>query len=162
MTSTAVPLASIICPRAKGPGHDGDCSHHRRLGLRRRRRYSGGLKTFSALGVYRRQRHHCDHGPETRGVTAVEDVSAEICRRRWTPSSPISTEGRQIGMVSRRETIAGIADGLRRSGKTRRRGFRSWLRPPATRCFGRNAVTALIEELLPLRSSPRPNLAEAA
>ncbi|RVQ07546.1 bifunctional hydroxymethylpyrimidine kinase/phosphomethylpyrimidine kinase, partial [Sinorhizobium meliloti] len=76
------------------------------------------LKTFSALGVYGASVITAITAQNTRGVTAVEDVSAEIVSAQMDAVfSDLDVKAVKIGMVSRRETIAAIADGLRRFGK---------------------------------------------
>ncbi|MFQ6183861.1 bifunctional hydroxymethylpyrimidine kinase/phosphomethylpyrimidine kinase [Sinorhizobium meliloti] len=120
------------------------------------------LKTFSALGVYGASVITAITAQNTRGVTGVEDVSAEIVSAQMDAVfSDLDVKAVKIGMVSRRETIAAIADGLRRSGKGAvvdpvmvATSGDALLRP--------DAVTALIEELLPLALVATPNLAEAA
>jgi hydroxymethylpyrimidine/phosphomethylpyrimidine kinase len=120
------------------------------------------LKTFSALGVYGASVITAITAQNTRGVTAVEDVSAEIVSAQMDAVfSDLDVKAVKIGMVSRRETIAAIADGLRRSGK------RAVVDPVMVATSGDallrpDAVTALIEELLPLALVATPNLAEAA
>ncbi|RVH14563.1 bifunctional hydroxymethylpyrimidine kinase/phosphomethylpyrimidine kinase [Sinorhizobium meliloti] len=120
------------------------------------------LKTFSALGVYGASVITAITAQNTRGVTAVEDVSAEIVSAQMDAVfSDLDVKAVKIGMVSRRETIAAIADGLRRFGKLAvvdpvmvATSGDALLRP--------DAVAALIEELLPLALVATPNLSEAA
>jgi hydroxymethylpyrimidine/phosphomethylpyrimidine kinase len=120
------------------------------------------LKTFSALGVYGASVITAITAQNTRGVTAVEDVSAEIVSAQMDAVfSDLDVKAVKIGMVSRRETIAAIADGLRRFGK------RAVVDPVMVATSGDallrpDAVAALIEELLPLALVVTPNLAEAA
>ncbi len=120
------------------------------------------LKTFSALGVYGASVITAITAQNTRGVTAVEDVSAEIVSAQMDAVfSDLDVKAVKIGMVSRRETIAAIAEGLRRFGK------RAVVDPVMVATSGDallrpDAVAALIEELLPLALVATPNLAEAA
>ncbi|ABR63743.1 bifunctional hydroxymethylpyrimidine kinase/phosphomethylpyrimidine kinase [Sinorhizobium medicae] len=120
------------------------------------------LKTFSALGVYGASVITAITAQNTKGVSAVEDVSAEIVSAQIDAVfSDLDVGAVKIGMVSRRETIAAIADGLRRFGKLAvvdpvmvATSGDTLLRP--------DAVAALIDELLPLAIVATPNLAEAA
>ncbi|MDK1387815.1 bifunctional hydroxymethylpyrimidine kinase/phosphomethylpyrimidine kinase [Sinorhizobium sp. 8-89] len=120
------------------------------------------LKTFSALGVYGASVITAVTAQNTRGVTAVADLSPEIVTAQIDAVfSDLDVAAVKIGMVSRRETIAAIADGLRRFGK------RAVVDPvivatSGDRLLRPNAVAALAEELLPLALVATPNLPEAA
>lgn len=120
------------------------------------------LKTFSALGVYGASVLTAITAQNTRGVTAVEDISPAIVEAQIDAVfSDLAVNAVKIGMVSRRETIATIAAGLRR-----------WnLRPvidpvmvatSGDRLLRADAIETLVGELLPLASVVTPNLAEAA
>ncbi|WEX90813.1 bifunctional hydroxymethylpyrimidine kinase/phosphomethylpyrimidine kinase [Sinorhizobium garamanticum] len=120
------------------------------------------LKTFSALGVYGASVITAVTAQNTKGVAAVADLSPEIVTAQIDAVlSDLNVAAVKIGMVSRRETIAAIADGLRRFGKqvvvdpvmVATSGDRL-LRP--------DAVAALVDELLPLALVATPNLPEAA
>lgn len=120
------------------------------------------IKTFSALGVYGASVITAITAQNTRGVAAVEDVSSEaVAAQIDAVFSDLDVNAVKVGMVSRRETIAAIADGLRRFGK------RAVIDPVMVATSGDpllrpDAVTALIEDLLPLALVVTPNLAEAA
>ena len=120
------------------------------------------LKTFSALGVYGASVITAITAQNTRGVTAVEDVSPQVVAAQIDAVlSDLEVGAVKIGMVSRRETIAVIAEGLRRFGK------RAVVDPvmvatSGDRLLRPDAVAALMDELLPLSVIATPNLAEAA
>lgn len=120
------------------------------------------LKTFSALGVFGASVITAITAQNTRGVTAVEDVSAAMVRAQIDAVfSDLAVGAVKIGMVSREETIAVIADGLRRYGRLAvldpvmvATSSDPLLRP--------DAIAALREQLLPLALVATPNLPEAA
>ncbi|ODR89671.1 bifunctional hydroxymethylpyrimidine kinase/phosphomethylpyrimidine kinase [Ensifer alkalisoli] len=120
------------------------------------------LKTFSALGVYGASVVTAITAQNTRGVAAVEDVSAGmVAAQMEAVLSDLDVKAVKIGMVSRRETIAVIADGLRRYGRL------AVVDPvmvatSGDRLLHPGAIAALIEDLLPLALVATPNLAEAA
>lgn len=120
------------------------------------------LKTFSALGAYGASVITAITAQNTRGVTAVEDISAAIVEAQIDAVfSDLAVGAVKIGMVSRGETIAIIADGLRRYGKM------AVLDPVMVATSGDpllrpDAIAALSEQLLPLALIATPNLPEAA
>ncbi len=120
------------------------------------------LKTFSALGVFGASVITAITAQNTRGVTAVEDVSAAMVRAQIDAVfSDLAVGAVKIGMVSREETIAVIADGLRRYGRL------AVLDPVMVATSGDpllrpDAIAALREQLLPLALVATPNLPEAA
>ncbi|WP_331376889.1 bifunctional hydroxymethylpyrimidine kinase/phosphomethylpyrimidine kinase [Sinorhizobium chiapasense] len=120
------------------------------------------LKTFSALGVYGASVITAVTAQNTKGVTAVADLSPEIVTAQIDAVfSDLNVAAVKIGMVSRQETIAAIADGLRRFGK------QAVIDPvmvatSGDRLLRPDAVAALVEELMPLALVATPNLPEAA
>ncbi|TCN33224.1 bifunctional hydroxymethylpyrimidine kinase/phosphomethylpyrimidine kinase [Sinorhizobium americanum] len=120
------------------------------------------LKTFSALGVYGASVVTAITAQNTKGVTAIEDVSPEIVAAQIDAVfSDLDVKAIKIGMVSRRETIAAIAEGLRRFEK------RAVVDPVMVATSGDpllqpDAMAALMHELLPLAIVVTPNLPEAA
>lgn len=120
------------------------------------------LKTFSALGVYGASVVTAITAQNTKGVTAVEDVSPEIVAAQIDAVfSDLDVKAVKIGMVSRRQTIIAIADGLRRFDR------RAVVDPVMVATSGDpllqpDAMAALTQELLPLAIVVTPNLPEAA
>lgn len=120
------------------------------------------LKTFSALGVYGASVITAITAQNTRGVTAVEDISAAIVRAQIDAVfSDLAVGAVKIGMVSCEETIAVIADGLLRHCRL------AVLDPVMVATSGDallcpDAIAALTEQLLPLALVATPNLPEAA
>ncbi|MBP1884645.1 bifunctional hydroxymethylpyrimidine kinase/phosphomethylpyrimidine kinase [Sinorhizobium mexicanum] len=120
------------------------------------------LKTFSALGVYGASVITAVTAQNTKGVTAVADLSPEIVAAQIDAVfADLDVAAVKIGMVSRQETIAAIAGGLRRFGK------QAVIDPvmvatSGDRLLQPDAVATLTEELLPLALVATPNLPEAA
>ncbi|MBB4187674.1 hydroxymethylpyrimidine/phosphomethylpyrimidine kinase [Sinorhizobium terangae] len=120
------------------------------------------LKTFSALGVYGASVITAVTAQNTKGVTAVADLAPEIVTAQIDAVlSDLDVAAVKIGMVSRQETIAAIAGGLRRFGK------QAVVDPvmvatSGDRLLRPDAVAALVDELLPLALVATPNLPEAA
>ncbi|MBB3945463.1 hydroxymethylpyrimidine/phosphomethylpyrimidine kinase [Rhizobium skierniewicense] len=120
------------------------------------------LKTFSALGVFGATVITAITAQNTRGVTAVEDISANmIAAQMDAVFSDLDIGAVKIGMVSRIETIETIAAGLRHAGK------RVILDPvmvatSGDRLLQEDAVESLRNRLLPLALLATPNLPEAA
>lgn len=120
------------------------------------------LKTFSALGVYGASAITAITAQNTKGVTAVEDISTSmVAAQMEAVFSDLDVNAVKIGMVSRIETIEIIAKGLLRFGK------RIVLDPvmvatSGDRLLQPDAVMALKRDLLPLALIVTPNLPEAA
>ncbi|WP_198294172.1 bifunctional hydroxymethylpyrimidine kinase/phosphomethylpyrimidine kinase [Ensifer sp. BR816] len=120
------------------------------------------LKTFSALGVYGASVVTAITAQNTKGVIAVEDVSPRmVAAQIGAVFSDLDVNAVKIGMVSRRETIIAIADGLRRFDR------RAVVDPVMVATSGDpllqpDAMAALEDELLPLAIVVTPNLPEAA
>ncbi|MBD9651525.1 bifunctional hydroxymethylpyrimidine kinase/phosphomethylpyrimidine kinase [Ensifer sp. ENS09] len=120
------------------------------------------LKTFSALGVYGASVITAVTAQNTRGVSAVEDISPTVVAAQIDAVfSDLAVGAVKIGMVSRRETIAVIAAGLKRYDRL------AVIDPVMVATSGdhlmrRDAIATLKEELLPLALILTPNLPEAA
>ncbi|AQS64941.1 Hydroxymethylpyrimidine/phosphomethylpyrimidine kinase [Rhizobium rhizogenes] len=120
------------------------------------------IKTFSALGVYAASVITAITAQNTRGVTAVEDISvATIVAQMDAVFSDLAVNAVKIGMVSRIETIAAIAERLRRQSQP------VVLDPvmvatSGDRLLHEDAIETLRRELLPLAAVVTPNLPEAA
>ncbi|MDO3444113.1 bifunctional hydroxymethylpyrimidine kinase/phosphomethylpyrimidine kinase [Agrobacterium sp. V1] len=120
------------------------------------------IKTFSAVGVYAASVITAITAQNTRGVTAVEDISvATIVAQMDAVFSDLAVNAVKIGMVSRIETIAAIAQRLRRQSQP------VVLDPvmvatSGDRLLHEDAIETLRRELLPLAAVVTPNLPEAA
>lgn len=120
------------------------------------------LKTFSALGVFGTSAVTAVTAQNTQGVEAVEDVSPEtVAAQIDAVCADMAVGGVKIGMVSRRQTIAVVAECLRRHR------LRPVLDPvmvatSGDRLLQADAVDALRSELMPLAALVTPNLPEAA
>jgi hydroxymethylpyrimidine/phosphomethylpyrimidine kinase len=120
------------------------------------------LKTFSALGVYGASAITAITAQNTRGVSAVEDISPSmVAAQMEAVFSDLDVNAVKIGMVSRIETIKIIAEGLQRFGK------QIVLDPvmvatSGDRLLQPDAVMTLKRELFPLALVVTPNLPEAA
>lgn len=120
------------------------------------------LKTFSALGVFGASVITAVTAQNTKGVRAVEDISpAMIGAQIDAVFDDIAVGAVKIGMVSRADTIAVIAERLRA------RGVRPVLDPvmvatSGDRLLQPDAIGALRAELVGLATIVTPNLPEAA
>ena len=120
------------------------------------------IKTFSALGAYAASVITAITAQNTKGVTAVEDISvATIIAQMEAVFSDLAVNAVEIGMVSRIETIAAIAERLRRQSQP------VVLDPvmvatSGDRLLHEDAIETLRRDLLPLATIVTPNLPEAA
>ncbi|KXG85212.1 bifunctional hydroxymethylpyrimidine kinase/phosphomethylpyrimidine kinase [Agrobacterium bohemicum] len=120
------------------------------------------LKTFSALGVYGASVITAITAQNTRGVSAVEDISIAMIAAQMEAVFPDLAIGAvKIGMVSRIETIETIAEHLRITNKP------VVLDPvmvatSGDRLLQEEAIETLRTALLPLAMLATPNLPEAA
>ncbi len=120
------------------------------------------LKTFSALGVYGTSVLTAITAQNTRGVTAIENLSPDIIRAQIDAVlSDIAVGAIKIGMVSTVETINTIAEALNRWQR------KVVLDPVMVATSGDSllqpeAIEALRTQLLPLALVLTPNLPEAA
>lgn len=122
------------------------------------------LKTFSALGVYGASVVTALTAQNTLGVQAIHDVPAAfVARQIDSVFSDLRVRAVKIGMLSRPDVIAAVAEGLARQA----RGIPVVLDPvmvatSGDRLIAAEAVTVLRERLLPLVDLVTPNLPEAA
>jgi hydroxymethylpyrimidine/phosphomethylpyrimidine kinase len=120
------------------------------------------LKTFSALGVYGASVITAITAQNTKGVTAVEDISATIIAAQMDAVfSDLDIKAIKIGMVSRIDTIRTIAERLRSQSQP------VVLDPvmvatSGDRLLQEEAIETLRSELLPQATVATPNLPEAA
>ncbi|MCG6856486.1 MAG: bifunctional hydroxymethylpyrimidine kinase/phosphomethylpyrimidine kinase [Salaquimonas sp.] len=121
------------------------------------------IKSMSANGVYAASIITALTAQNTLGVTAIHDVPADfITAQIDAVFSDLDVAAVKIGMLSRAETIAAVADGLRRH-----RAQNIVLDPVMVAASGDpllhdEAVAALVSELFPLATLITPNLHEAA
>ncbi|ADY66455.1 bifunctional: hydroxy-methylpyrimidine kinase (HMP kinase); hydroxy-phosphomethylpyrimidine kinase (HMP-P kinase) [Agrobacterium fabacearum CFBP 5771] len=120
------------------------------------------IKTFSALGAYAASVITAITAQNTKGVTAVEDISVTtIVAQMDAVFSDLAVNAVKIGMVSRIETIAAIAARLRQQPQP------VVLDPvmvatSGDRLLHADAIETLRRDLLPLATIVTPNLPEAA
>ncbi len=120
------------------------------------------LKTFSALETFGASVLTAITAQNTRGVTAVEDISpGMIAAQMDAVFSDLAVNAVKIGMVSRTETIGVIADGLAEFG-----GpivvDPVMVATSGDRLLQEDAIETLIARLLPLATIVMPNLPEAS
>lgn len=120
------------------------------------------LKAFSARGVYGASVITAITAQNTLAVTAVEDVSpATVAAQISAVLDDLDVQAIKIGMLSSPEIIRTVADGIYG------RDIPIVLDPVMVAKSGDSllrdeAVSALVEELLPLATLLTPNLPEAA
>lgn len=120
------------------------------------------IKTFSALGTYAASVITAVTAQNTRGVSAVEDISPEVIGAQMDAVfSDLAVDAVKIGMVSRSQTIAVIAGRLQ--------AFACpivvdpvMVATSGDRLLQEDAIAALTRLLLPLAHVVTPNLPEAA
>jgi hydroxymethylpyrimidine/phosphomethylpyrimidine kinase len=120
------------------------------------------IKTFSALGTYAASVITAVTAQNTRGVSAVEDISPEVIGAQMDAVfSDLAVDAVKIGMVSRSQTIAVIAGRLQ--------AFAGLIvvdpvmvATSGDRLLQEDAIAALTRLLLPLAHVVTPNLPEAA
>lgn len=121
------------------------------------------LKTFSALGVYGASVVTALTAQNTLGVQAIHDVPAEfVARQIDSVFSDLRIGAVKIGMLSRPDVIAAVADGLARHAEM----IPVVLDPvmvatSGDRLITEDAVAVLRERLLPRADLVTPNLPEA-
>jgi hydroxymethylpyrimidine/phosphomethylpyrimidine kinase len=121
------------------------------------------LKTFSALGVYGASVITALTAQNTLGVTAIHDVPADFVTAQIDAVfSDLKVDAVKIGMLSRPATIEAVAAGL-----DRHRQRKIVLDPVMVAASGDpliadEAVTVLLETLIPRAALVTPNLPEAA
>ncbi|MFK0333810.1 bifunctional hydroxymethylpyrimidine kinase/phosphomethylpyrimidine kinase [Rhizobium sp. NPDC090275] len=120
------------------------------------------LKTFSALGVYGASVLTAITAQNTIGVAAIEEVSAAMVSAQMRAVlGDLAVDAIKIGMLSRRETIETVADGLQ--------GYRGpvvldpvMAATSGDRLLRDDAVAVLKARLMPRVDLITPNLHEAA
>lgn len=121
------------------------------------------LKTFSALGVYGCSAIAALTAQNTRAVTGIHDVPAEfVALQIDAVFSDIRVDAVKIGMLSRPETIAAVADGLERWKPRHVVLDPVMVAKSGDRLLHEEAVASLKQRLLPLATLITPNLPEAA
>ncbi|WP_284778423.1 bifunctional hydroxymethylpyrimidine kinase/phosphomethylpyrimidine kinase [Agrobacterium sp. lyk4-40-TYG-31] len=120
------------------------------------------LKTFSALGVYGASVLTAITAQNTKGVTAVEDISAGmITAQMKAVFSDLDINAVKIGMVSRIETIETIAINLANQHMPIVLDT-VMVATSGDRLLQEDAIETLRLRLLPLALLATPNLPEAA
>lgn len=120
------------------------------------------LKTFAANGVYGMSVITAVTAQNTQGVLAVQDISIEVIRKQIEAIyEDIQVDAVKVGMVSRSETINAISGYL-----AKYRAFNVVVDPVMVSKSGFHllqpeAVSALIEKLLPIAVLVTPNIPEA-
>jgi hydroxymethylpyrimidine/phosphomethylpyrimidine kinase len=120
------------------------------------------LKAFSALGVYGASVITAVTAQNTRAVTAVEEISAHVVSAQiHAVLDDLDVDAIKIGMLSSPDIIHAVATALKDTD------IPIVLDPVMVAKSGDallrdEAVSALIEELLPLASLLTPNMPEAA
>ncbi|RXF72012.1 bifunctional hydroxymethylpyrimidine kinase/phosphomethylpyrimidine kinase [Hansschlegelia zhihuaiae] len=121
------------------------------------------LKTFSALGVYGASAIVALTAQNTTGVTAIHDAPPDfITAQIDAVMEDLAVGAVKIGMVSRAESIAAIADALIRHKAPNVVVDPVMVASSGARLLSEDAVAALKERLLPLALVLTPNLPEAA
>jgi hydroxymethylpyrimidine/phosphomethylpyrimidine kinase len=121
------------------------------------------LKTFSALGTYGASVITALTAQNTRAVTAIHDAPAAFVTAQLDAVfDDIAIAAVKIGMLSRPEIIAAVADGLRRHGAQSVVLDPVMVAKSGDRLLRPEAIAALKERLLPLATVITPNLPEAA
>lgn len=120
------------------------------------------LKTFSALGTYGASVITALTAQNTRAVTAIHDVPPDFVGAQLDAVfDDISIDAVKIGMLSRPEIIAVVAERLQRYGADPIVLDPVMVAKSGDRLLQPEAVAALRERLLPLATVITPNLPEA-
>jgi hydroxymethylpyrimidine/phosphomethylpyrimidine kinase len=120
------------------------------------------LKTFSALGTFGCSVFAALTAQNTRAVTAIHDIPPEfISAQIDAVFADIEIAAVKLGMLSRPEAIAAVADGLRRHGARNVVIDPVMVAKTGARLLREEAVSALKAQLLPLATLITPNLPEA-
>ena len=121
------------------------------------------LKTFSALGVYGASVVAALTAQNTRGVQGIHDVPpAFVTQQIDSVFSDLNVGAVKIGMLSRAETIAAVADGLARHEARNVVLDPVMVATSGDRLLAPEAVDALRKRLIPMALVITPNLPEAA
>lgn len=121
------------------------------------------LKAFSALGVYGCSVIAALTAQNTRSVTGVLDVAPEFVRAQIDAVfDDIAVDAVKIGMLSRPETIAAVAEGLQAHSPRHVVLDPVMVAKSGDALLQADAVASLRDLLLPLATVITPNLPEAA
>lgn len=120
------------------------------------------LKTMTALHVYGMSVITALTAQNTTGVSGIFDVPPEFVRQQMdSVFTDIFPDAVKIGMVSQRETIGVIAEGLRRYGAKNVVLDPVMVSTSGSRLLAEDAMDALAARLLPLSAVLTPNIPEA-
>ncbi|WP_338690908.1 bifunctional hydroxymethylpyrimidine kinase/phosphomethylpyrimidine kinase [Bradyrhizobium sp. 26S5] len=121
------------------------------------------LKSFAALGVFGASAITALTAQNTRGVSGIHPVPAAFVTAQIDAVfSDLDVGAVKIGMVAQAETIAAIADGLKRWAPRHVVLDPVMVATSGDRLLAAEAVDALRTMLFPLASLITPNLPEAA
>ncbi len=121
------------------------------------------LKAFSALGAYGASVITALTAQNTRGVTGIFDVPAAFVGEQIDAVfDDLSVAAVKVGMLSRTDTIAAVADGLERHHAKRVVVDPVMVAKSGAHLLQPDAVAALAERMLPLATLITPNLPEAS
>ena len=121
------------------------------------------LKTFSALGVYGASVITALTAQNTLGVTGIHDVPpAFVAAQMDAVFSDLRVDAVKIGMLSRPEVIAAVAEGLDRYGLSTVVLDPVMVAASGDRLLVPEAIDSLRRDLLPRAMLITPNLPEAA
>lgn len=121
------------------------------------------LKSFAALGVYGASAITALTAQNTTGVSGIHPVPAAfVAAQIDAVFSDLDVAAVKIGMVAQAETIAAIADGLKRWAPRHIVLDPVMVATSGDRLLAAEAVDALRTKLFPLASLITPNLPEAA
>ncbi|MDH2381000.1 bifunctional hydroxymethylpyrimidine kinase/phosphomethylpyrimidine kinase [Bradyrhizobium sp. CER78] len=121
------------------------------------------LKSFAALGVYGASAITALTAQNTTGVSGIHPVPASFVTAQIDAVfSDLDVGAVKIGMVAQAETIAAIADGLKRWAPRHIVLDPVMVATSGDRLLAAEAVDALKTKLFPLASLITPNLPEAA
>ena len=120
------------------------------------------LKTFAALGVHGMSVITAITAQNTTSVTAIQDVDPDVVRAQLDAVvNDIGVDAAKTGMLHTKDTIEVVAEGIRRHG------LRTVVDPvmiakSGAKLLRPDAVSALVEKLLPCVEVVTPNAPEAS
>ena len=121
------------------------------------------LKTFSALGVYGASVVTALTAQNTRGVTGIHDVPADVVTAQIDAVfSDLAVDAVKIGMLSQPAVIAAVAAGLDRYRQVNVVLDPVMVATSGDRLIAADAIAVLREQLMPRALLVTPNLPEAA
>lgn len=120
------------------------------------------LKTFSALGVYGASVITAITAQNTVGVTAIMDVTTDVISRQIEAVlTDVKPQAVKTGMLSNADIIQTVSDGLRKYSVKKLVVDPVMVAKSGDRLLQDNAISALIERLLPQAMVLTPNIPEA-